>query len=147
MSKKVYVIVNEITRQKAIDHIDNPGKYKVIIEEIKDDEKQRTLLQNAALHKDFASTAKVCNDNGITAASLFAIPREGSPVTLELVKEFWHNVLVTMGLPPKTSKLTTKQVTEIREGIERAFATRRYVDIGDFPSMESLMRQSIDYDQ
>lgn len=147
MSKKVYVVINEATRQEAMRHIDNPGKYKVTIEEIKDDEQQRTLLQNSALHKDFANTSKICNDNGITAASLFAIPREDSQVTPELVKEFWHNVLVTMGLPPKTSRLTTKQVTEVREGIERAFAMRRGVDIGDFPSLESLMRQSVDYDQ
>lgn len=147
MPKKVYVVVNELTRQKAIDHIDNPGKYKVTIEEIKDDEKQRTLLQNSALHKDFANTAKRCNEVGITATSMFTIPREECEVTPEMVKEFWHCVLKNMGMEPKTSKLETHEVTLVREAIAAAFATRRGLDIGDFPSLESLMRQSIYYER
>lgn len=141
--KQEFITINEVTRQELLRLIDSGKEFKVTVEEIKDDEHKRTLLQNAAMHKDFANVAKICNDNGITASSMFAIPREDSPVTPELVKEFWHNVLVSMGLPPKTSKLTTAQVSEIRQGIERAFAMRRGVDIGEFPSLDSLMNNSL----
>lgn len=142
MSKTTYTIINEATRQDCMRHIDNEKHYVVTVEEVTD-KNRRTVQQNAALHLDFKNTAEACNEAGLTAASMFAIPREDSEVTPELVKEFWHNVLVNMGMEPKTSKLTTAEVTVVREAIERAFAMRRGVDIGNFPSLESMCRESL----
>ena len=147
MKKKTYITSNEVTRQSVFAHIDNSKTYKVTIEELNTEKKIRSNLQNAALHKDFANTSDILNEHGITAASLFSVAREECEVTPSLVKEFWHNVLKTMGFEPKTSKLSTTEVNLIREAIAAALATRRGVDIGDFPSIESLMKQSIEYEE
>lgn len=105
-------------------------------------EKIRTAKQNRALHKDFANTAKICDDNNITADQLFSLTQAHFNVSPELIKEFWHCVLVNMGKKPKTSKLEANEVTQVRQGIEAAFALRFGVDIGEFPSEEYFINRS-----
>ena len=111
--------------------------------EFKATKKTRSNLQNKAMHKDFDNVAKICRHNNVTADMLFSLGNYDMPVTPEIMKEFWHSVIENMGLQPeektkKTSKLSTKEVNDIRAGIEMAFAKRFGVDIGPFPSMESL---------
>lgn len=101
--------------------------------------KQRTRKQNAALHLDFDNVAKICRENNITADMLFAMGHAMMEVDADIMKSFWHGVLGNMNLEKKTSKLDTSQITEIREGIARAFIIRFGVDIGEFPSIEGLM--------
>jgi hypothetical protein len=100
------------------------------------DDKLRTLQQNKAIHKDCANTAKILNDNNVSAKDMFACSRAEIPVNEVMVKELWHAVMIALGLPPKTSKLNTKQVSEVREIVERALAKRLGVDIGPFPSLD-----------
>ena len=111
--------------------------------EFKVAKKTRTNAQNKAMHKDFDNVAKICRHNNVTADMLFSLGNYDMPVTPEIMKEFWHCVIDNMGLQPeenkkKTSKLSPKEVNDIRAGIEMAFAKKWAVDIGDFPSMESL---------
>ena len=110
---------------------------KITIEPV-EGEKLRSLQQNKALHLDFKNTAKILNDNGITAEALFSCAKDAVPVNESIVKQYWHSVLELMGMPPKTSKLTQAEVSIVREAIERAFAIKFGLDIGDFPSLESL---------
>ena len=99
-----------------------------------DGDKLRTAQQNKALHKDFANTAKALRNANISAKDMFSCTREAVGINEVMVKEFWHSVMIAMGLEPKTSKLTTTQVTKVRQLIERAFAMRLGVDIGEFPN-------------
>ena len=107
-------------------------------------EKLRTALQNKAMHKDMSNTAKVLNDNNVSAKDLFSCARSEIGITDRLIKEFWYFVMEEgFGLPPKTSKLSTRQVTEVREVIARAISVRLGVDIGDLPSLESMSSSSL----
>ena len=111
--------------------------------EFKVTKKTRTKPQNRAIHKDCDNVAKICQLNNVTADMLFSLGNYDMPVTPEIMKEFWHCVIDNMGLQPdekkkKTSKLSPKEVNDIRAGIEMAFAKKWAVDIGDFPSLESL---------
>lgn len=110
---------------------------KITIEPVEND-KLRSLQQNKALHLDFKNTARILKDNGITAEALFSCAKEAVPVNEAIVKQYWHSVLELMGMPPKTSKLTQAEVSIVREAIERAFAIKFGIDIGDFPSLESI---------
>jgi hypothetical protein len=123
--------------------VDDFQKHGSIDVEWKKPKVTRTNQQNRALHKDFANVAIICQHNNVTADKLFRLGNYDMPVTADLVKEFWHCVIDNMGLQPhekkkKTSKLSPKEVNDIRAGIEMAFAKKWAVDIGDFPSLESL---------
>ena len=56
-------------------------------------EKLRTALQNKAMHKDMSNTAKVLNDNNVSAKDLFSCARSEIGITGRLIKEFWHFVM------------------------------------------------------
>lgn len=144
--KKIAVVETQEDYSRMIDEscpVLNDGKVLVFEwESTSNAKKIRTAKQNRSMHKDFDNVAKICNDNNITAEMLFSLTQTHFNVTPEAVKEFWHGVLDKMGLEPKTSKLETHEVTQVRQGIEAAFALRFGVDIGDFPSEESMINQS-----
>lgn len=104
-----------------------------------EDEKLRTQQQNKAIHLDFKLVAQRLNEANISAKDLFSCAREEIGITEELMKSFWHYVMEEgFGLEPKTRKLSTKQVSEIRGVIEMAISKRLGVDIGPFPSIDGM---------
>jgi hypothetical protein len=107
-------------------------------------EKLRSQQQNKAIHLDCKLVAQRLNDANISAKDLFSCAREEIGVTEELMKEFWRYVIKEgFGLEPKTRKLSTKQVSEIRGVIEMAIAKRLGVDIGSFPSIDGMSLEAL----
>jgi len=98
---------------------------------------QRTLKQNDAIHKYFDLLAEALSDAGFDVRKTLRhdidIPWDG-----ELIKKLiWKTVQETMTDKKSTSKLDTKEVSEIYEVINRHTASKFGVSV-PFPSREAL---------
>jgi len=98
-------------------------------------DKIRTLKQNRALHKFFSELADELNDRGMYIGKVIKIDAQWNG---DRVKELiWREVQKKMTGKASTTKLTTKEIDEIFEVLQLAFANKG-IDL-QFPSIETLM--------
>ena len=101
-------------------------------------DKQRTLRQNDAMHLWFEMLAKELNEAGLTMMKTLKAEAE-IPWTAVTVKELmFRKMMVAMYQKDSTTKLTTKELTEVSETLTRYLAEKHGLLV-DFPSMESLL--------
>lgn len=101
--------------------------------------KKRTSRQNSALHLFFTQLSNILVESGLdvrtTLKSDFDIPF--SP---ELVKELiWRPVMKAYKKKNSTTKLSTKDIDQIYDIINRELGTKHGLDIPPFPSIELLI--------
>ncbi len=97
--------------------------------------KSRTLSQNSALHLYLSMMSDELNDSGFTQRKLWDTMKDGFeiPVTPEMLKEVAKGVSKKMFNEPKTSLLTTIQLSALYEAINSAFGQCAGVSL-PFPS-------------
>jgi hypothetical protein len=110
--------------------------YPCTIEVLEDEPKQRTNLQNKAIHKYLSLLSAELNTAGLDMQHTL---KEGVsiPWSETLVKELlWHSVQTAMFGTTSTAKLTTEQVSAVYDVINRKTS-----DLGvsvEFPDKETL---------
>ena len=97
----------------------------------------RTLKQNASLHKWCEQLAEVLDDSGYDMRELIKVPIR--PNKDNIKSEIVHPVMKAL-YPDITStaELDTKQIMEIHEHLVRAFGEKLGVEAPPWPSNESL---------
>ena len=102
---------------------------------------QRTLSQNAALHKYFELLANALNDAGYDVGTTIKVPVD---FTKDTVKEYMAKPIMTALHPDKesTTELTTVEVNEIYEHLNRLTAEKFGIGI-PFPSYEEQRIESL----
>lgn len=103
--------------------------------------KKRTSQQNRALHLSFSQLASVLVEAGLdvrtTLKSDFELP--WSP---ELVKELLYRpVMKAYKKKNSTTKLSTKDIDQIYDIINRELGTKFGLEIPPFPSIELLIEE------
>ena len=97
---------------------------------------KRTSRQNRAMHKFFEILAEQFNEMGLGYQDIFSVNIEVK-WTPALVKEaLWRHVQRVSTGKESSTKLTTKELSDIAEAIERGLAIKG-IDIA-FPSIDSL---------
>ena len=95
---------------------------------------QRTDKQNASLHLFFEHLATELNDSGMDVKKVIEFKTVDVPWSKELVKELlWKPIEQAMLGKESTTKLTTKEVGEVYEVLNRHLATKLGVSV-PFPS-------------
>lgn len=97
------------------------------------EEKQRTLLQNRALHKGFQEIADMLVENGISLQKAFK-NLEIRP-TKESIKSIFRQVANAKFEVTSTTELTTKQIDQVWEDVTKALSENIGVYF-PFPSYE-----------
>lgn len=97
-------------------------------------ERQRTLTQNRSLHVWFAQSSQALRDGGYTLKQVLAsIPEiEMTPVAM---KEIWRQIQIVMVGKESTRDLTTKELQEVWEVVNREILLKRGIAI-PFPCNE-----------
>jgi len=100
--------------------------------------KQRTPLQNRALHLLFTELAKELNDHGFdmrkTLKPTIEIPWSGATV-----KEYlWRPIMKAQLNKESTTELTTKDIDKVFDTINRHMGEKFGLHL-DFPSIEGLL--------
>ncbi len=106
--------------------------------ELKEKRKTRTLKQNSSIHLYCEMIAEVLNDFGVTH-KFKGIRGKDLEVrfTMILVKEvIWKPIQMALFDKKSTTELTTKEVTEIVEPLEKFIAENYAIDL-PFPSEEN----------
>jgi hypothetical protein len=99
--------------------------------------KQRTLQQNAAMHKYFELLAKAFNDAGYTVHKVLTKPLEIS-WSKDLVKYIlWHTVQSALFGKKSTKNLDIKEVSQVYEEINNHTSSKLGVHV-PFPDKENL---------
>ena len=99
--------------------------------------KQRTILQNSALHKFFELVAKKLNDAGLDMRFVLK-PGVDIPWGKESVKNFlWKPVQNALLGKKSTKDLTTDEVDKVYEVLNRHFGEKFKIHQA-FPSVESV---------
>lgn len=97
----------------------------------------RTNRQNAAMHLYLEQLATAFNDNNLHFTDILNVELE-THWTGGMIKEvIWRKVQEAMTGKPSSTKLTTKELSDIAEAIEIALA-KKGIDI-PFPSIDSLI--------
>ncbi len=107
--------------------------------ELKEQNKQRTLTQNNSIHLYCKMIAEVFNDFGITHKFKGVASGKDLEVrfTMTLVKEvIWRPIQMSLFGKKSTTKLTTKEVSEIAQPLEKFIAENFAIDL-PFPSKEN----------
>ena len=103
--------------------------------------KQRTTLQNKALHKYFALMSEGLNGAGYDQVKFYETIKHGFAVSWspEAFKDFWRSVAITL-YPEITSTadLDTKQLQEVYLVVDKGISERTGVSV-PFPSDEMPM--------
>lgn len=95
----------------------------------------RTINQNAALHKYFQDVANELNEAGLDMRKVLK-PSISIPWTRESVKKhLWRPVQDAMYDKLSTTKLETNEVNEVYEVLNRHMAEKFGISV-DFPSKE-----------
>lgn len=107
---------------------------------MKNNEKQRTLLQNRAYWKWLEMLAESINDAGYSLQEIL----EKRP-SLSVTKDRLHNDLSKqfidrLFLKDSSTKLNTKQMLQLEEEMTR-FLAEEFGIVEDFPSLDSLLMQ------
>lgn len=97
-------------------------------------EKERTIRQNSAMHLWFTQSSQALKDGGFTLKQVLAsIPEiEMTPVAM---KEIWRQIQVVMTGKTSTRDLTTKELQDVWEVVNREILLKRGIYI-PFPSSE-----------
>lgn len=105
------------------------------------EEKNRTELQNRALHKFFEILAEEMNETGIDFRSvILELPKADISATKQNIKDMiWRPVQKALLLKKSTTQLTTKEIDVIYNHLNRFFAEHFKFQIPNFPSIESMM--------
>ena len=106
--------------------------------EIKKIKKTRSSQQNKSLHLWFTLLAEALNDAGYDMKSLI---REGIKIPCTdyyLKKEIFKPTILQMYGKESTSQLTTKEITEVYEFVDKVIAERTGVHV-DWPCIENLI--------
>lgn len=99
---------------------------------------QRTLTQNNSMHLLFEHIAKTLNDAGLDMKKTLK-PEVDIPWSKETVKEYiWRPIMKVQLRKDSTTKLTTKEVDEVFNTINKHFGEKFGINF-EFPSVESLM--------
>jgi len=106
-------------------------------EVVDDDDKQRTLKQNAAIHLYFQKIAEVLNDAGLDMRKVLK-PEVHIPWTKQTVKDFlWRPVQELMVRKESTTELERKEIDPIFDTVNRHLA--KFGVKQPFPSVEALL--------
>jgi len=135
-----------VTKQEAMEAFEKfePEVIWMSNEEI-EEEKSRTLTQNAAFHAMLTEIAMECQVKGITSEKFEKrMFKDGVPMTPGMMKEYSKRVSGIMFNEDKTHKLNREQLSElalaIRDAVRSAFDI--YVEFGDEPPMMNSMVNS-----
>ena len=102
------------------------------------EEKRRTVQQNKALHVMFELLAKELNNNGLDMRKTLK-PGVEIPWSKASVKEYlWRPIQKAQVNKDSTTDLTTKEVDEIFETINRHIGEKFGIHV-PFPSIEDIM--------
>lgn len=103
------------------------------------EDKQRTIRQNASLHKHFTDISEISQRQGITLKMMMAkLPDADIPMTPAIVKEIWRIFQIKMLNKDSTVKLTTKELDEVLLPFHK-FLAENFDIAPPFPSIESIM--------
>lgn len=101
-------------------------------------EKQRTLQQNRALHLLFNHLAEELNDSGFDMRKTLK-PGVEIPWSGKTIKEYlWRPVMKAQLGKESTTEMTTKDIDRVFETINRHLGEKFGLHV-DFPSVESIM--------
>lgn len=101
------------------------------------EEKQRTLAQNRALHLFFTQLADALNDKGQYISQVIKVDAQWDG---DRIKELiWREVQKKITGKTSTTKLTSKEINDIFEALQVAFANKG-IDI-QWPSIETMMME------
>ena len=104
----------------------------------------RTKPQNKAIHLFFAWVAEALNEAHLTFTKVFK-PDMEMEWTSNMVKELlWRPAQKIMTGKTSSTKLTTKELTDVADAIQKALAVKG-VSV-DFPSMEGLLNNVQQYE-
>lgn len=100
-------------------------------------ENQRTLTQNASLHKYFELLAKALNEAGFSVQQVVDVPLDS---TKETVKQGMFKPVMTAMYPDKTSTgdLNTKEIKIVYDNLDR-FTSEQFGISIPWPSNEPPM--------
>lgn len=99
-------------------------------------EQPRTKKQNDALHKYFEIVAEILNDAGLDMRAVLK-PEIDIPWTTMNVKEFlWRPVQILQLRKESTTQLTTKEIDEVFETLNRHLA--KFGVHQPFPSLKAI---------
>lgn len=103
-------------------------------------EKQRTQLQNNSMHLWFRFIAEALNDAGLTVREVLEHFTMDIEWTEKSVKyDLWGTAQRRMFKKDSTTRLTTKEVTEIEKVVKRFLEVELKIDIKDFPSIDTAL--------
>lgn len=113
------------------------GKYEVKIQKPK-----RTNKQNRAMHLFFSIIADMFNENGLTFKYTVINKTLEMPYTTDIVKNYvWRPFQIVMFGKKSTTQLTTKELTQVADSIEKALSLHGH-DI-QFPSINQLLDDDV----
>lgn len=104
--------------------------------------RQRTSKQNSSLHVYCDKLAKVLREAGLDQRKVLK-PSIEIPFTMESVKEqLWRPIQEAMFKKKSTTELTTKEINEVYEVLDKHLAEKFFVHV-DFPSDQEQMIKDI----
>ena len=99
---------------------------------------KRTAQQNKALHLLFQMIADELNESGLDMRKALR-PEVDIPWTKETIKEYiWRPVMESQLMKKSTTELTTTEVDQVFETINRFLAVRYQVHV-PFPTIDELI--------
>jgi hypothetical protein len=108
--------------------------------------KQRTHIQNRALHRFFELLACELNDNGLDMKKVLK-PSVDIPWTPASIKaHIWKPIQDAQLVKKSTTELTTDEVSKVYETINRFMGEKFGVHVG-FPSEELLALEQLQNDE
>lgn len=103
-------------------------------------EKQRTLKQNNALHLMFEMLAEQLNEAGLDMRKTLK-PSVDIPWLKESVKDYlWRPVQEAVMGKKSTTELTTKDIDKVFEILNRHLGEKFGIEL-EFPSVEEVLRR------
>lgn len=118
---------NELMAEECDKYFDNGKAYIMISPELSDS-KTRTSIQNKSLHLYLNKLANVLNDAGIDLRAVQNAFKEGFSVSCSkdnLKETVWRPIQNAIFKTSSTKKLSTKQISEVYENVNR-FTCERF---------------------
>ncbi len=107
-------------------------------------EKQRTLLQNRALHLYFTHLAEELNGAGLEMKAVLAAKDVDVPWTGATIKEVvWKPVMEAQLGKKSTTEMTSKDIDSVFETLTRHLA-QKFDLVVDFPNIDKFMLEKLD---
>lgn len=137
-------IKTETDRQQAMRVFDSDAVFEVWIREI-DESEYRSGLQNRSLHKGLRNAGDALAARGITKQVAYS---EASKNHIFLAdehdaKEIFRAMCKALFGIDSTAKIPMDKMSEAWEKFSFIMSERLNVDVGDFPSVESMRRESL----